>query len=53
MMKGVKHWDRLTRKAVDSSSLETLRYRQDGALSNLMSLKTSLLIAWGVGLDDL
>ncbi|KFV48485.1 hypothetical protein N341_06907, partial [Tyto alba] len=32
----VKHWNRLCRKAVDASSLETFKVRLDGALSNLI-----------------
>lgn len=36
MTKVVKHWNGLTREAVDASSPGTLRNRQDGALSNLI-----------------
>jgi len=43
-MRLVKHWHRLTRELVDAPSLETLKVRLDGALSNLTYLKTSLLI---------
>lgn len=32
----VRHWNRLPREAVDSSSLEVLKTRLDGALSNLV-----------------
>jgi len=32
----VRHWHRLPREAVDAPSLETLKVRLDGALSNLM-----------------
>jgi len=38
---------------VDAPSLETFRARLDGALSNLIELKMSLLVAGGIGLDDL
>jgi len=43
----VKHWHRLPREVGDTPgrSLETFQVRLDGALSNLISLKTSLLIA--------
>jgi len=45
----MKHWHRLPREVVDAASLETLKARLDGALSNLVQLKMSLLIAGGVG----
>ncbi|KFW04746.1 hypothetical protein N327_05248, partial [Fulmarus glacialis] len=32
----VKHWNRLPREVVDAPSLETLKVRLDGALSNLI-----------------
>ncbi|KFP12740.1 hypothetical protein Z169_08826, partial [Egretta garzetta] len=35
-MRVVKHWNRLPREAIDAPSLETLRARLDGALSNLI-----------------
>ncbi|PKU34571.1 hypothetical protein llap_15127 [Limosa lapponica baueri] len=35
-MRVLKHWNRLPREAVDAPSLETLRVRLDGALSNLI-----------------
>ena len=41
----VKHWSRLPREVVEASSLETLKVRLDGALSNLIWLKMSLLTA--------
>jgi len=41
----VKHWNRLPRDIADTPSLETFKVRLDGALSNLISLKMSLLIA--------
>jgi len=34
----VKYWNRLSRDVVDAPSLETLKDRVDGALSNLISL---------------
>jgi len=45
----VKLWHRLPREVVDASSLETFQVRLDRALSNLMELKMSLLIAGGLG----
>jgi len=38
---------------VDAPSVETFKIRLDRALSSLIWLKMSLLIAGGVGLDDL
>ena len=35
-MRLVKHWNRLSREAVDAPSLETFKVRLDGALSNLI-----------------
>ncbi|KFV18385.1 hypothetical protein N340_13048, partial [Tauraco erythrolophus] len=35
-MRGVKPWNRLSREVVDAPSLETVKVRLDGALSNLM-----------------
>jgi len=49
----VKHWNRLPREVVGAPSLETFKARLDRALSNLIWLKMSLLIAGAVGLDDL
>ena len=34
----VKHWNRLARGVVDALSLETLKVRLDGTVSNLMEL---------------
>ena len=34
----VKHWNRLPREVVDALSLETVKVRLDGALSNLLEL---------------
>jgi len=36
IMRVVKHWKRLPREAVDAPSLEVLKARVDGALSNLV-----------------
>jgi len=41
----VKPWNRLPREVVDDPSLEMFNVRMDGALSNLLELKMSLLIA--------
>jgi len=49
-MRVVKHWNRLPREAVEASSLETFKARLDGALSNLLYLKTTH--CRGVGLDS-
>jgi len=46
----VKHWHRLPREVVEAPSLETFQARLDGALSNLVWLKMSLLTAGGLGL---
>ena len=35
-VKVVRHWNRLSREAVDAPSLEALKARLDGALSNLV-----------------
>ena len=35
-IKVVRHWNRLPREVVDASSLDTLKVRLDGALSNLI-----------------
>jgi len=43
----------LPREAVDAPSLEVFKARLDGALSNLVLRKTSLLMAGGVEPDDL
>ena len=53
MTRVVKHWNRLLGEVVDAPYLDTLKVRSDGAPSNLIELKMSLLIAEGVGLDDL
>jgi len=49
----VRHWNRLPREAVDASSLEVFKAKLDGALSNLVWWKMSLLMAGGLELDDL
>jgi len=35
-MRVAKHWHRLPREVVDAPSLETLKARLDGSLSNLL-----------------
>jgi len=44
-MRVVKHWQMLPREVVEVPSLATLKVRLDGALSNLIWLKMSLLTA--------
>jgi len=44
----MKPWHRLPREVVDAPSLETFQVRLDGALSDLIELKISLLIAGGL-----
>jgi len=50
-MRVVRH--RLPRQVVAAPSLEVLRARLDGALSNMVWWKVSLPMAWGLELDDL
>ena len=45
----MKRWPRLPREAVNAPSLETFQARLDGALSTLIQLKMSLLIAGELG----
>jgi len=52
-MRVVKHWHRLPREAVGAPSLEGFKSRLDGALSNLIWWKMSLLMAGGLEPDDL
>jgi len=49
----VRHWNRLTREAVDAPSLEVFKARLNGALSKLAYWKVSLPMAEGLELDDL
>jgi len=44
-MKMVKPWNRFLREVVGAPSLETCKVKLDGALSNLILLRMSLLIA--------
>ena len=46
-MRVVKHWNMLPREVVEAPSLETFQARLDGALSNLIQLKMSLITAGG------
>jgi len=48
MIRVVKHWHRLPREVVGALSLETFKVRLDGALSNLIYLKMSVLVAGGL-----
>jgi len=43
----VKHWHRFPREVVDASFMETFMLKLDGALSNQIQLKVSLLTAEG------
>jgi len=45
----VKHSNGLPREVVEAPSLEAFKARLDGALSNLIRLKMSLLAAGGLG----
>jgi len=45
----LKHWNMLPREVVGATSLETFKARLDGALTNLIGLKMSLLAAGGLG----
>jgi len=48
MLREVKPWQRFPREVVDAPSLVTSQTRLDGALSNLIWLKLSLLMAGGL-----
>jgi len=48
MVRVMKHRHGCLREVVDAPSLETFKARLDGALSYLIHLKTSLLIARGL-----
>jgi len=47
-MRAVKHWNMLPREAMDAPSLAVFKARVDGALSNLVWWKMSLLTAGGL-----
>ena len=49
----VRHWHRLPREAVAAPSLAVFKARLDGALSNLVWWKMSLLRAGRLEPDDL
>jgi len=52
-MRVARPWPRLPREAVAAPSLEVFQARLDGALSNLVWWKVSLLMAGGLEWDDL
>lgn len=47
-MRVVADWHKFLREVVDAPSLETVKARLDKAVSNLIQLNVSLLIAWGL-----
>jgi len=52
-MRVVRHWHRLPREDEDAPSLEVLKARLDGALSNLVQWNVSLPMAGVLELDNL
>jgi len=52
-MRVVKHWHRLPRAPVAAPSLAVFKARLDGALSNLVWWKMSLIMAGELEPDDL
>jgi len=52
-MRVVRHWHRLPRLALAAPSLQVLKARLDGSLSNLVQWKVSLPMAGGLELDGL
>jgi len=53
IMRVLRHWHRLPIEAAYARSLEVFKDRLDGALSNLVWWKMSLLIAGDLEPDDL
>ena len=49
----VRHWNRLSREAVDAPSFEVFKARLDGALGNLVWWKVSLPMAEGLEQEEL
>jgi len=52
-MRVVKHWPRLPREAVAAPSLALFKAKLDGAVSNLVWWKMSLLMPGGLEPDNL
>ena len=52
-MRVVRHWHRLPREVVDAPSLSVFKARLDGALSNLVWWKMSLLMVGELEGDDI
>ena len=48
-MRVMKHWNKLPREVVEAPFLEIFKARLDGALSNLVWLKMSLLTPGRLG----
>lgn len=50
-MRVVEHWHKFSREVVDSPSLEPFKARLDKAVSSLIQLNTSLMIAGRVAFE--